>query len=210
MDLVAVYSIMGCISPLDMRIAPVRSPLWAALKGCPGAPLPASFSQGWFRASRALSRLPTSTVSSLPTRSFAASVTSSQTGSSMSYRPFLILSKRATSLSSSNGEYPDSRMNRMTPTLHMSTAGVYSSTVTPTDKISGATYCGEPHMVFSNESGSMSLASPKSAILTGESSRSFSRIRFSSLRSRCTIPRECRYATPSRICVIICAASCSV
>ena len=76
----------------------------------------------------------------------------------------------------------------MTPTLHMSTAGEYSLRPSPTPSTSGATYCGEPHMVESTVSGEKNLESPKSAILTGESSRSFIMIMFSNLRSRWTMP----------------------
>jgi hypothetical protein len=41
----------------------------------------------------------------------------------------------------------------MTPTLHMSTAGEYSLTPSPTPSTSGATYCGEPHIVDSTCGG---------------------------------------------------------
>jgi hypothetical protein len=88
------------------------------------------------------------------------------------------------------GEYPDKRMKRMTPTLHMSTAGEYSFRPSPTPSTSGATYCGLPHIVDSTVSGEKNLLSPKSAILTGESSRSLSMTMFSSFRSRCTIPER--------------------
>lgn len=37
-------------------------------------------------------------------------------------------------------------MKRMTPTLHMSTAGEYSFTPSPTPSTSGATYWGDPHL----------------------------------------------------------------
>jgi len=76
----------------------------------------------------------------------------------------------------------------MTPTLHMSTAGEYSLPPSPTPSTSGATYWGEPHMVDRTVSGEKNFDSPKSAILTGESSLSFIMIMFSSLRSLCTIP----------------------
>lgn len=79
-------------------------------------------------------------------------------------------------------------MNRMTPTLHMSTAGEYSLRPSPMPSTSGATYCGDPHIVDSTVSGEKNFDSPKSAILTGESSRSFIMIMFSSFRSRCTMP----------------------
>ncbi len=76
----------------------------------------------------------------------------------------------------------------MTPTLHMSTAGEYSFTPSPTPSTSGATYCGEPHMVDNTVSAEKNLERPKSAILTGESSRSLSITMFSSFRSLWTMP----------------------
>lgn len=79
-------------------------------------------------------------------------------------------------------------MKRMTPMLHISTAGEYSLMPSPTPSTSGATYWGEPHIVDKTVSGEKNLDKPKSAILTGESSRSFCKIMFSSFKSRCTMP----------------------
>lgn len=76
----------------------------------------------------------------------------------------------------------------MTPTLHMSTAGLYSLRPSPTPSTSGATYCGLPHIVDSTLSLLKNFDRPKSAILTGESSRLLSMTMFSSFRSRCTMP----------------------
>ena len=77
----------------------------------------------------------------------------------------------------------------MTPMLHMSQAGLYCSEVPlPISRISGATYCGEPHMVDSTSLGARFLDNPKSAILIGASWSWLSSRMFSSFRSRCTIP----------------------
>ena len=57
------------------------------------------------------------------------------------------------------------------------------------------TTVGNP--VTSSETVSVSLASPKSRILTKPS---FDSIRFSGFKSRCTIPAECALASPSAVC----------
>ena len=64
-------------------------------------------------------------------------------------------------------------------------------------RISGATYCGEPHMVDSTVPGAKNLERPKSAILMGDLSVLSTISMFSSFKSRCTMPalHELTYVT---------------
>ena len=65
----------------------------------------------------------------------------------------------ATSL---NGRSPHNISYNMTPTDHKSALAPYGSPL----MTSGAMYKGEPHMVAANASESITLANPKSAILS--------------------------------------------
>lgn len=71
-------------------------------------------------------------------------------------------------------------------------------------KISGATYPGVPHLVYKYFYEFINSARPRSTITTsGFYFESFRTITFSSLRSLCIIPFECKCYIPLNSCIII-------
>ena len=94
----------------------------------------------------------------------------------------------------------------MTPNDQMSTLVVYDSP----RKISGATYPGVPQAVNITLASPMTLPSPKSTILIGESGSWEVYMRFSGLRSRCAMPSKWAWCIPAAIWRTASAASFSV
>mmetsp|Transcript_12914 Transcript_12914/g.33155 ORF Transcript_12914/g.33155 Transcript_12914/m.33155 type:complete len:209 (+) Transcript_12914:645-1271(+) len=146
-----------------------------------------------------------STTRNFLTRSFASSLTSSQTGSLNEYCPRCIWRKRRTQPSSASlavstkGGWPPRRMNKMMPHAHRSHSGPYPSvrsSLSMRVRASGLTYMGVPHTVCIPRSLRMRDDSPKSAIFTLVMSLGSRRRRFSSLRSRWAMPQWCRCAMP--------------